>query len=61
MFNRLIINYTFKFKKTKVFIIFKAYFNNKISIKVNILSFKIIYLYKEKDFNKKNISPLNNI
>jgi hypothetical protein len=56
MFNRLVINYAFKFKKTKVFITLKAYFNNKINIKTNITNFNItfyLYLYKKTDLKKK--------
>jgi hypothetical protein len=40
-------------KKTKVFIILRACFNNKISVKTNILSYRIVYLYKRNNFNKK--------
>jgi hypothetical protein len=46
IFNRLIINYAFKFKKTKVFIILRAYFNNKASVKANIISYRIIVYIK---------------
>jgi hypothetical protein len=45
VFNKVIINYTFKFKKTKVFIIFKAYFNNNINVKVNTMSLILYFIY----------------
>jgi hypothetical protein len=57
VFNRLIVNYTFKFKKIKVFIILRAYFNNKTSVKVNIISSGInfhLYLYKKTNLKKKH-------
>ena len=57
IFNRLVINYAFKFKKIKVFITLKAYFNNKTSIKVNIINSSInfyLYLYKKTDLKKKH-------
>jgi uncharacterized protein (UPF0248 family) len=56
MFNRLVINYAFKFKKIKVFIILRACFNNKTSVRVNIISSSInfhLYLYKKINLKKK--------
>jgi hypothetical protein len=56
VFNRLIINYIFRFKKTKVFIILRACFNNKTSIKANIISSGTnfyLYLYKKNKLKEK--------
>jgi hypothetical protein len=57
VFNKLIINYAFKSKKIKVFIILKAYSNNKTSVKANTMSFNInfyLYLYKKTNLKKKH-------
>jgi hypothetical protein len=57
VFNRLVINYTFKFKKIKVFIILRARSNNKISVKANIISSSINFhpcLYKKINSEKKH-------
>jgi hypothetical protein len=56
VFIRLIINYTFKFKNTKVFITLRAYSNNRTSVKANITSSGTTFylcLYKRIDLKKK--------
>ena len=57
VFNRLVVNYAFKSKKIKVFIILKAYSNNKTSAKANTISFNTniyLYLYKKTNSKKKH-------
>jgi aminoglycoside phosphotransferase family enzyme len=54
VFSRLIANYAFRTKKTKVFTTLKAYSNNKVSVRANVLSFGIAYPYKKTDFKRKH-------
>ena len=57
VFNRLTIDYTFRSKKIRVFIILRACSNNKISARANIISFNTNFylcLYKKTNLKKKH-------